>query len=212
MRFRTELADRLGLTAGLPGRWPRGASGARASVRPGPARLGADPRLRDCLADLRAIRDQSDLSGRGASDAPAFRVIDAIGDDRLAAIRPARVARRDCPRHRLDARHRCSLPSPRTCSAGRRSSVSASHGSSSTAIRTRNLAIPVAWSPRPAEWRLRLPPAPAGPGASSSSPQASGSEGCPGSPDGRLRLRACINPSPVQDRGKSADCSDVVQP
>ena len=40
----------------------------------------------DCLADLRGVRDQQPLFGAVASDATAFRVIDAIArDPELAA-------------------------------------------------------------------------------------------------------------------------------
>jgi Transposase DDE domain group 1 len=35
----------------------------------------------DCLADLRAVRDQAPLFGEVASDSTAFRVIDAIASD-----------------------------------------------------------------------------------------------------------------------------------
>ena len=46
----------------------------------------------DCLADLRAVRDQQPLFGPVASDATAFRVIDALA--RTPGLRRAlRVAR-----------------------------------------------------------------------------------------------------------------------
>jgi hypothetical protein len=35
----------------------------------------------DCLADLRAVRDQADLFGEVASDSTAFRVIDKVDLD-----------------------------------------------------------------------------------------------------------------------------------
>jgi hypothetical protein len=47
----------------------------------------------DCLHDLGAIRDQADLFGRLASDATAWRVIDALDEERLEAAR-ALVGRR----------------------------------------------------------------------------------------------------------------------
>ena len=49
----------------------------------------------DCLHDLGAIRDQADLFGRVASDATAWRVIDAIDQERLEAIRAARARARE---------------------------------------------------------------------------------------------------------------------
>ena len=51
----------------------------------------------DCLADLRAVRDQQPLFGAVASDATAFRVIDAIAADAglLEAMRAARARARE---------------------------------------------------------------------------------------------------------------------
>jgi hypothetical protein len=91
-----ELADRLGLTEGL------GAAMAPTRRRPSahdPGRVIRDLALMladggDCLADLGALRDQVDLFGQVASDATAFRVIDAIDDERLVAIRSARATAR----------------------------------------------------------------------------------------------------------------------
>jgi hypothetical protein len=50
----------------------------------------------DCLADLRAVRDQEPLFGPVASDATAFRVIDAIAADPalLGGLRAARARAR----------------------------------------------------------------------------------------------------------------------
>jgi hypothetical protein len=94
-----ELADRLGLTAAL----------SRA-LAPMYARRGKHDRGRvvrdlavmladggDCLADLRAVRDQQVLFGDVASDATAFRVIDAIAADPalLGALRAARARARE---------------------------------------------------------------------------------------------------------------------
>ena len=88
-----ELADRLGLTAGL--------SEAMASTRRrrsvhDPGRVVRDLAVMlagggDCLSDLGALRDQVDLFGVVASDATAWRVIDAIDSERLEAIRQARA-------------------------------------------------------------------------------------------------------------------------
>ena len=89
-----EAADRLGLTAEL--------SDALAGVR---ERRGRHDRGRvirdlavmladggDCLSDLRAVRDQEPLFGPVASDATAFRLIDALARDPglLGGLRVAR--------------------------------------------------------------------------------------------------------------------------
>lgn len=92
----SELADRLGLSAGL------GAAMAPTRQRPSahdPGRVVRDLAVMladggDCLADLGALRDQVDLHGAVASDSTAFRVIDAIDDERLVAIRAARGSAR----------------------------------------------------------------------------------------------------------------------
>jgi hypothetical protein len=89
-----EAADRLGLTDALsralaPMRERRG--------RHDPGRVVRDLAVMladggDCLADLRAVRDQQPLFGPVASDATAFRVIDRIAGDSalLGALRAAR--------------------------------------------------------------------------------------------------------------------------
>jgi hypothetical protein len=89
-----EAADRFGLTAAL--------SDALAGVRErrgrhDPGRVIRDLAVMvadggDCLADLRAVRDQEPLFGAVASDATAFRLIDALArDERLmGALRVAR--------------------------------------------------------------------------------------------------------------------------
>ena len=87
------VADRVGLTAGL--------SNALAGVRErrsrhDPGRVVRDLALTladggDCLADLRALRDQEALFGAVASDATAWRVLAALGEPRLEAIRAARA-------------------------------------------------------------------------------------------------------------------------
>jgi hypothetical protein len=90
-----EAADRLGLTDALsralaPMRERRG--------RHDPGRVVRDLAVMladggDCLADLRAVRDQQPLFGPVASDATAFRVIDRIAGDSalLGALRAARA-------------------------------------------------------------------------------------------------------------------------
>ncbi len=90
------LSDRLGLTAGL--------SGALADTRSrrsahDPGRVLRDLAVMladggDCLSDLGALRDQPDLFGRVASDATAWRVIDALDADRLEDVRAARARAR----------------------------------------------------------------------------------------------------------------------
>jgi hypothetical protein len=94
-----EAADRLGLTAAL--------SGALTGVRErrgrhDPGRVVRDLAVMladggDCLADLRAVRDQQPLFGPVASDATAFRVIDAIASNPalLDRLRAARAAARE---------------------------------------------------------------------------------------------------------------------
>jgi hypothetical protein len=94
-----EAADRLGLTDALsralaPMRERRG--------RHDPGRVIRDLAVMladggDCLADLRAVRDQQPLFGAVASDATAFRVIDAIASDPalLQELRAARARARE---------------------------------------------------------------------------------------------------------------------
>jgi hypothetical protein len=92
----TRLADRLGLTRGLSaGMVP---TRERRSLHD-PGRVLRDLAVMladggDCLSDLGAIRDQVDLFGRVASDATAWRVIDAIDTERREAIRAARARAR----------------------------------------------------------------------------------------------------------------------
>jgi hypothetical protein len=94
-----EAADRLGLTAALS----RGLAGMRERRgRHDPGRVVRDLAVMladggDCLADLRAVRDQEPLFGAVASDATAFRVIDAIAGDPalLEALRAARARARE---------------------------------------------------------------------------------------------------------------------
>jgi hypothetical protein len=93
-----EAADRLGLTGAL--------SGGLAAMRQrrgghDPGRVVRDLAVMladgcDCLADLRAVRDQQPLFGPVASNATAFRVIDEIAGDPalLAAVREARACAR----------------------------------------------------------------------------------------------------------------------
>ncbi len=94
-----EAADRLCLTAALS----RGLAGMR-ERRGGhdPGRVVRDLAVMladggDCLADLRAVRDQQPLFGEVASNATAFRVIDRIAGDPalLGALRAARARARE---------------------------------------------------------------------------------------------------------------------
>lgn len=92
-----ELADRLGLTAGLseamaPTRERRSAHDPGRVIRDLAVMLADGG---DCLADLGALRDQVDLHGAVASDSTAWRVIDSIDDERLRAIRAARARARE---------------------------------------------------------------------------------------------------------------------
>ena len=94
-----EAADRLGLTQAL-------ADGLAAMRerrgRHDPGRVVRDIAVMladggDCLADLRAVRDQEPLFGAVASNATAFRVIDAIAADQglMDALRAARARARE---------------------------------------------------------------------------------------------------------------------
>jgi hypothetical protein len=94
-----EAADRLGLTQALAD----GLAGMRERRgRHNPGRVVRDLAVMladggDCLADLRAVRDQQPLFGAVASDATAFRVIDQIASDPdlLDALRAARARARE---------------------------------------------------------------------------------------------------------------------
>jgi hypothetical protein len=90
------VADRVGLTAGL--------SDALAGLRERHSRHDPGEVLRDlaltladggdCLADLRALRDQEVLFGDVASDATAWRTLAALDERRLQAIRAGRAEAR----------------------------------------------------------------------------------------------------------------------
>ena len=94
-----EAGDRLGLTRALS----QGLAAVRERRgRHDPGRVVRDLAVMladggDCLADLRAVRDQEPLFGAVASDATAFRVIDAIAADPalLDALRAARARARE---------------------------------------------------------------------------------------------------------------------
>ena len=88
-----DLADRLGLTAGLS--QAMAATRQRRSTHD-PGRVLRDMAVMladggDCLADLGSLRDQAELFGRVASDATAWRVIDTLDEECLAGIRAARA-------------------------------------------------------------------------------------------------------------------------
>ena len=94
-----DAADRLGLTKELsrglaPMRRRRGGHDPGRVVRDLAVMLADGG---DCLADLRAVRDQEPLFGEVASDATAFRVIDRIAGDPalLDALRAARARARE---------------------------------------------------------------------------------------------------------------------
>jgi hypothetical protein len=90
------LADRVGLTGGL--------SEAMGGLRRRRSRHDPGRTLRDlavmvadggeCLADLRALRDQPTLFGEVASDATAWRALAALDGERVAAVRRARATAR----------------------------------------------------------------------------------------------------------------------
>jgi hypothetical protein len=94
-----EAADRLGLTGALSCglaamRQRRGGHDPGRVVRDLAVMLADGG---DCLADLRAVRDQEPLFGQVASDATAFRVIDRIAAEPalLEALRAARARARE---------------------------------------------------------------------------------------------------------------------
>jgi Transposase DDE domain group 1 len=90
------LADRVGLTRSL--------SQAVGGVRKRRSRHDPGRTLRDlavmladggdCLADLRALRDQPTLFGDVASDATAWRALASLDSERVAAVRRARATAR----------------------------------------------------------------------------------------------------------------------
>jgi len=85
------VADRIGLTRALsdamaPTRQRASAHDPGVVLRDLAATLADGG---DCLADIGALRDQPDLFGRVASDATAFRVIDAIDAACLGRLRAA---------------------------------------------------------------------------------------------------------------------------
>jgi hypothetical protein len=92
-----EVADRLGLTAALSSELA-GLRQRRSAHDPG--RVARDLAVMladggDALCDLRALRDQRALFGRVASDATAWRVIDAVCEHGLLdALRAARATAR----------------------------------------------------------------------------------------------------------------------
>lgn len=91
-----EMADRLGLRAALaqataPTRQRRSAHDP-GSVLVDLAVMLADGG--DCLTDLKVLREQPDMFGAVASDATAWRVLDAIDDAAIERIGVARAATR----------------------------------------------------------------------------------------------------------------------
>jgi len=96
-RLLAELADRVGLTAGL--------SAAMAPTRERPSAHDPGVVLRalivaiadggDCVTDLGVLRDQEALFGAIASERTAHRVIKSIDAELLEAIRGARAAARE---------------------------------------------------------------------------------------------------------------------
>jgi hypothetical protein len=90
------LADRVGLT----GAFSQVMGGVRRRrSRHDPGRTLRDLAVMladggDCLADLRALRDQPALFGDVVSDATAWRALAALGPERVAAVRRARAQAR----------------------------------------------------------------------------------------------------------------------
>ncbi len=91
-----ELADRVGLTAGLS-RAVAGRTVRRSAVDGGRVLRDLIVMLADggdAVTDLGVLRDQPALFGGVASNATAARVVSYVGDDQLEAIRAARAAAR----------------------------------------------------------------------------------------------------------------------
>lgn len=84
------LSDALGDVRGRPGRHDPGGVVCDLAV------MLADGG--DCLSDLGVLRDQQVLFGVVASDATAWRLVDALIDERLDAVRLARAAAREAGR------------------------------------------------------------------------------------------------------------------
>ena len=90
------LADRVGLTGAL-GLAMGGVRKRRSRHDPGRTLRDLAVMLADggdCLADLRALRDQPSLFGDVASDATAWRALASLDPERVAAVRRARAAAR----------------------------------------------------------------------------------------------------------------------
>jgi len=90
------MADATGLTDALSGAM---APICRRRRRHDPGRVLVDVAVvladgGDCLSDVAALRDQPDLFGHIASTPTVWRVIEAIGEERLGAIRQARATAR----------------------------------------------------------------------------------------------------------------------
>lgn len=91
-----ELADRLGLTAGLSGALA-GRTKRRSQIDGGRVLRDVIVMLADggdCLSDLGVFRDQPELFGGVASNATAARVVAGVGEDELELIREARARAR----------------------------------------------------------------------------------------------------------------------
>jgi hypothetical protein len=105
------VADRVGLTGGLS----HALVGLRERrSRHDPGRVVRDLALTladggDCLADLRALRDQETLFGAVASDATAWRTLAGLDEQRLRAIRVARAGARRWVWERVGAPERVIL-------------------------------------------------------------------------------------------------------
>ena len=91
-----ELADRVGLTAGLAAAMAH-TRRRRSAHDPGVVLAQLAVMLADggdCLADIAGLRQQPDLFGRVASDPTVWRVLDSIHCDGLRGIAIARAAAR----------------------------------------------------------------------------------------------------------------------
>jgi hypothetical protein len=93
-----ELADRVGLTAGLSAAMTHTRQ-RRSAHDPGVVLVQLAVSLvdgGDCLSDIAVLRNQPELFGAVASDPTVFRVLDSIHSEGLRNIASARAAARAC--------------------------------------------------------------------------------------------------------------------
>jgi hypothetical protein len=96
-RLLADVADSVGVSAALSDALG-GLRERRSGHEPGRVLTDVAVMLADggeAISDLAVLRDQPDVLGAVASTATAWRVLDAVDDDALAAVRAARAAARE---------------------------------------------------------------------------------------------------------------------